>query len=292
MPSFSQMNGERSNRYIRVYGTLLEVLREKGGEGPAREIMREVADRCFKDTPERHRVLRGGENAAEIEVAWARNNLKVAGLIDASTRGVWRLTQKGWETKVESLEEARKIGRYSQITKRLRQEEGSGEDEEEGPETEQESPDLLEVLLHLNPEGFERLCQLVLRRAGFEEVEVTGRSGDGGIDGHGVLQVNELVSFHVLFQCKRYKGTVGPAEIRNFRGAMSGRTDKGIFLTTGDFTREARLEARRDGVPPIELVDGQSLCRLMERLGIGVRPRTIYEVDLSFFEPFGLPSDT
>lgn len=285
--SFSPgMTKDRSDRFLRVYGPLLEMLKEMGGEGPAGEVMRKVADQVFGDSPERARVLKSGGNAAENEVAWARNNLKEAGLIDASTRGVWRLTERGWETRIDSIEDAWRIGNFRDIKLRA----GVDEDEaasEDLPAPEGAGPTLLEVLRLLSPQGFERLCQLVLRRAGFEEVEVTGRSGDGGIDGHGLLQVNELVTFQVLFQCKRYQGTVGPGEIRNFRGAMSGRTDKGIFLTTGSFTNEATKEARREGVPPIELVDGEKLRALMERLQIGVRPRTIYDVDLQFFENYG-----
>jgi restriction system protein len=111
----------------------------------------------------------------------------------------------------------------------------------------------------LPPDGFERLCQRILRESGFQQVVVTGRSGDGGIDGVGVLQMNPFVSFNVLFQCKRYQGAVSPSQIRDFRGAMVGRADKGIIMTTGTFTLDAKKEARRDGVPPIELVDGEAL---------------------------------
>lgn len=145
---------------------------------------------------------------------------------------------------------------------------------------------MIDTIRTLPPTGFERLCQRILRESGFADVTVTGKSGDGGIDGHGVLQINELVSFRVLFQCKRYQGSVGSGEIRNFRGAMSGRTDKGIFITTGSFTSEAQKEAVRDGVPPIELVDEYKLVSLMERLKLGVKPRTVYDVDEDFFAPF------
>jgi restriction system protein len=117
-------------------------------------------------------------------------------------------------------------------------------------------------------------------------VEVTGRSGDGGIDGIGILRVNALVVFKVLFQCKRYRATVGPSAIRDFRGAMQGRADKGIFLTTGTFTVAANEEAGRDGVPPIELVDGDRLVELFEKLELGLVPRTTYDVDPKFFEDF------
>lgn len=134
--------------------------------------------------------------------------------------------------------------------------------------------------------GFERLCQRLLREAGFQQVAVTGRTGDNGIDGHGILELNAFVTFKVLFQCKRYKGSVGTPQIRDFRGAMEGRADKGIILTTGTFTQEARREARRDGARPIELVDGDKLVDMFEKLELGLKPRTVFEVDDAFFEEF------
>lgn len=144
----------------------------------------------------------------------------------------------------------------------------------------------LKLLLDLPPAGFERLCQRLLRESGFVQVVVTGRSGDGGIDGHGTLEVNPLVSFKVLFQCKRYVKSVSPSQVRDFRGAMQGRTDKGIILTTGSFTAEARREAARDGVPPIELVDGSKLMEMFEKLELGLKTVTSFEIDDSFFADF------
>lgn len=265
-----------------MYGPILDALREVGGEAKAREIMRVVADRVLGGTSERDRILKGGENAAENEVAWARNTLREAGLLDGSVRGIWKLTPAGWK-KHFTLEEARAFGKrgITWVQANLREEERKSPFEEE-----ESGPTLLDTLRSLPPKGFELLCQRILREAGFADVTVTGRSGDGGIDGHGVLQINELVSFNVLFQCKRYQGSVGSSEIRNFRGAMSGRTDKGIFLTTGTFTSDAQKEAVRDGVPPIELVDHIKLVSMMERLSIGVKPRTVFDVDEAFFEPF------
>lgn len=145
---------------------------------------------------------------------------------------------------------------------------------------------VIELLRGLPAEGFERLSQRLLREAGFTQVVVTGRSGDGGIDGHGTLQVNPLVSFGVLFQCKRYTGSVSPSQVRDFRGAMSGRTDKGIIITTGTFTAEARREAGRDGVPPIELIDGEKLVEMFKDLEFGLRPAKTYDIDKTFFEEF------
>lgn len=106
---------------------------------------------------------------------------------------------------------------------------------------------------------------------------MTGRTGDGGIDGVGVLRI-QLISFQVLFQCKRYKDTVGASAIRDFRGAMVGRTDKGLFITTGRFTLDAKREATRDGAPPIELIDGEELCELLKQLRIGVTIETVERV--------------
>lgn len=133
---------------------------------------------------------------------------------------------------------------------------------------------LLECLLKMKPPAFERLCQKILKDSGFIKVEVTGRSGDGGIDGIGVLRLN-LLSFHVFFQCKRWKGSVGASVIRDFRGAMVGRADKGLVMTTGTFSTDARREATRDGAPAIDLVDGETLCELLKGLKIGVSTQKI-----------------
>jgi restriction system protein len=138
----------------------------------------------------------------------------------------------------------------------------------------------------LSPAAFERLVQRVLRESGFTHVEVTGRSGDGGIDGRGIARIHGLMSFHVLFQCKRYKGTVGPGEIRDFRGAMVGRADKGLFITTGTFTPAAVKEATRDGAPPIDLIDGGEFAdKLKElRLGVGIEIREVIRVEEAWFD--------
>ena len=149
-------------------------------------------------------------------------------------------------------------------------------------ETTQETwqDELLRVIKNITPEAFERLCQRLLRESGFIHVEVTGRSGDGGIDGKGVVRMGGLLSFHVIFQSKRYKGSVSAAVVRDFRGAMVGRADKGLLITTGTFTRDARTEAQRDGAPPIHLIDGEDLVEKLKLLSIGVevKQRVIEDV--------------
>ena len=146
----------------------------------------------------------------------------------------------------------------------------------------------MDIIRSLSPAGFEKLCQRLLRESGFQQVEVTGRSGDGGIDGKGLLQINPLLSMQVVFQSKRYQAStaVTVSQIRDLRGAMAGRTDKGIFVTTSTFTADARKEALREGVPPIELVDAQKLVMMFEELELGLTPKTVYDVDRKFFEEF------
>ena len=109
-----------------------------------------------------------------------------------------------------------------------------------------------------------------------------------GIDGRGIAKINGILSFHIIFQCKRYKGKVSSKEIRDFRGAMVGRTDKGLFITTGDFTRDAFLEATRDGVQTIDLIDGEKLAEKLKELNLGVKieHREIVTVDEDWFNRF------
>lgn len=239
----------------------------------------------------------------ENQVAWARFYLVRAGYVDSSKRGVWSLTDKGrqakklTETEIDQLikdVQAQSPPRPKDTTpskisaqddKTILSEEESNE---VSPPVEQISyeDELLNIILSLPPAGFERLCQRLLRESGFQEVIVTGKSGDGGIDGIGILQINPFVSFKVLFQSKRYSGSVSASQVRDFRGSMMGRADKGIIITTGTYTADAKREAIRDGVPPIELVDGEKLVSMFEQLELGLNPRTTYDIDYNFFNDF------
>lgn len=214
------------------------------------------------------------------------------GLLDSSKRGVWSLTEKGRAAHL-TPEQAREIFlKWVKIFQEQRRKnkatEPAGEVVAEGSGAVDSDyrADVLVILLELPPAGFERLCQRLLREAGFTQVIVTGSSGDGGIDGYGTLSVNPLVSFKVLFQCKRYTKAVSPSHVRDFRGAMAGRADKGIILTTGSFTAEARREATRDDAHPIELIDSEKLLDMLEQLELGLRPVKTFEVDEPFFKEF------
>jgi restriction system protein len=144
--------------------------------------------------------------------------------------------------------------------------------------------ELLDVILKMSPSAFERLVQRLLRESGFVQVEVTGQSGDGGIDGHGIMRLGGLLSFHVIFQAKRWKGAVSSSQVRDFRGAMVGRADKGLLITTGAFTKDALKEATRDGAPAIDLVDGDQLVEKLKQLSLGVNTKKI-EVEQVSIDP-------
>lgn len=226
------------------------------------------------------------ENAVSQRLGFARSFLKLGGALENSARGVWSLTPLGAglsEDQVARL--PRQVQRDYAKRKTREQAADASSGPESAPAVEEEAAgnwkdQLLSVLQKLDPSAFERLCQRVLREYDFIKVEVTGKSGDGGIDGTGVLRVN-LLSFHVLFQCKRYSGSVGAGAVRDFRGAMVGRTDKGLIITTGTFTADARRGATRDGAPAIDLVDGDALCDLLKDRGLGVTVRMVEEITVN-----------
>jgi restriction system protein len=223
-------------------------------------------------------------------MAWARSFLKLAGFVANPKRGVWVLTEDGRAaTKKSPAELKQTVGaayKSSMAAKKAAQAVDKGEaGQDAGGGAVGWSDLVLQRVQTIDPTAFERLCQRLLRESGFTRVEVSGKSGDGGIDGVGVLRVN-LISFQVLFQCKRWKGSVGSEVVRNFRGAMQGRADKGLIITTGTFTSEARKEATRDGAPAIDLIDGEALCVLMKDLGLGVRVREIRVEEVSVDEEF------
>jgi restriction system protein len=286
------------SRFAKYMNPLLSALRDLGGSARPGEVSDWVAVHLGISDTERSVEHQSGGSRFYNDIAWARFYLVRSGYLEASRRGVWALTEQGRTADVLSGEQISEIIKRvhaaspgtteTQTTEEQLEERVSKEAEEAPPEDVPRGyrERTLEIMQSLPPAGFERLCQRLLRESGFQQVKVTGRSGDGGIDGIGILQVNPFVSFKVLFQCKRWAGAVGSPEVRNFRGAMMGRADKGLILTTGGFTTDAQAEAVRDGASPIELVDGQALVTLLEQLQLGLMPRMTYEVDEKFFDEF------
>ena len=287
---------------------VLRALSELGGSARPREVVERVAKNENVPDDVLDQLNPAGGQRFPNQVHWARFYLADSGYIDRSKHGVWKLTdtgaalppldEKAIDQLIKAVQERIANSKVSgppvapdvpsiKVIESSPTQIGSDDEHNEVLAPDQEDGDyrvrLMHILRSLAPSGFERLCQRLLREAGFEQVTVTGKSNDGGIDGHGILVLNPFVSFRVLFQCKRYVGSVVPGQVPDFRGAMQGRADKGLILTTGTFTVEARREAGRDGAPPIELVDGEKLIGLFEQLELGLRPVTSYEINESFF---------
>jgi restriction system protein len=271
--------------YDNLYNSLIQALKQLGGSGSVSEIEEKVAEILKLSEEDLNEIHRNNTTKFSYRLAWTRNYLKRFGLLENSSRAVWALTPKGKTIDKVNKDDVNKsvkaLDKKSSLT-----EEAAGEESPDKTLIWQE--EYLEQLQALSPGGFERLCQRMLRESGFVQVEVTGRSGDGGIDGRGIIKIGGLLSFHIIFQCKRYIGSVSSQQIRDFRGAMVGRADKGLFITTGTFTRDARQEATRDGAPPVDLIDGEGLVDKMRELKLGVRVETeeVVEVDRDWFRAF------
>lgn len=251
----------------------LQALKELGGSATIEELNRKIIE-ITGLTDEQLEVLhdpeKGWKSEVEYRMAWTRTYLKKYGLLENSSRGVWALTPKG--RTIESVD-PKEVSRY--VREKIRQEKISKVDEDEPEEEINWRDELLETLLNMDPSSFERLIQRMLREAGFIQVQVTGRTGDGGIDGNGIMRLAGMLSFQVIFQCKRYKGSVNVSQVRDFRGAMVGRADKGLLITTGNFTNDAMKETTRDGAPAIDLIDGDTLMDRLKELGLGVKTEKI-----------------
>jgi restriction system protein len=272
--------------YDQLMNPLLSALRKLGGSASIDEMYEEVVEeQGFSE--EALAVLQNPEKTNQTKIgyrlAWARTYLKKVGYLENSARGVWAITEKA--RSVDSIDPKAVVSQVRQ------NDELSQRDSKDDFErvVDSEKPD--EVLvwrerLHkllideMSPDAFERLTQRMLRESGFIHVEVTGRTGDGGIDGKGIARINGLMSFHIAFQCKKYKGSVGAPEIRDFRGATVGRADRGLFITTGSFTKAAIEEANRDGVAPIDLIDGDQLADKLKELSLGVKTELVEKVSV------------
>jgi len=271
---------------------------ELGGSASISEMVETVIKR-ENFTDEQQAVLHndGPETEIGYRLAWARTYLKGMGMLTNSARGVWALTDDAVSllTDPDAKEEQQRgkvrslwSGYVVELRKGRKKTPLKADDAEDAVPVGEAGwkEQLLDQMMTIPPDSFERLTQRLLREADFDSVNVTGKSGDGGIDGLGVYRLG-LVSFPVFFQCKRYRGSVGAGAVRDFRGAMTGRGDKGLLITTGTFTVDAKREATRDGAPPIDLIDGDRLCELLKRYDLGVRTdiRTVEEIhiDSTFF---------
>ena len=275
-------------KYDDLFNPLLQAVRNLGGSASVAEQEDEVATILKLTDAEVSEIHRGNRTKLSYRLAWARNYLKRYGALDNSSRGVWALTSEGQKHQTLNKDLVKKF------VQSLDRDVVGGGNETDHVDVSDELKDidwedkLLAVVKAMQPDAFERLCQRLLRESGFIQVEVTGKTNDGGIDGKGVVRIGGLLSFHVIFQCKRYQGSVSSPLVRDFRGAMVGRADKGLLITTGTFTEDARTEAQRDGAPPIDLIDGEALVEKLKelRIGVQIKERIVEEVliDEAYFQ--------
>lgn len=283
--------------FIRWFGPLLDALRDLGDSGRPREVSARIAKNLSLPDELLDQTLKSGGSKFHNQVAWARQYLVWEGLLDSSKHGTWTLTEKGRNTHLDDKESRDVFLKWVSIHAENRKQKKEAQEAEEEmlmpgapseDSTQEEKLDLINTLRSISPSGFEKVCRELLRESGFQNVEVTGGSADGGIDGYGTLEINPFVSFRVLFQCKRYaKGNlVSRAQVGDFRNTMLGRAEKGIIITTSGFSNSAIEEANREGAPQVELVDGDKLVEMFEKVELGLEKRTVYDVDPAYFEKF------
>ncbi len=253
----------------------IAALKALGGSGTVEEINAkavEIANLSSEQLEVLHNPDKGGQTEVEYRLAWARTYLKKCNILENSVRGVWALSPEGKQLDQVNPKEIKRFVREQRLRAQANEPEDSLEEENVDLRWQEE---LLDILVNMDTSAFEQLIKYLLRAAGFTQVEVTGRSGDGGVDGKEIMRLGGLLSFHVIFQCKRYRGSVGAGQIRDFRGAMVGRADKGLLVTTGSFTPDATKEANRDGAPPIDLINGEQLIDKLKELNLGVKTEIV-----------------
>lgn len=297
------MAKQKRSEFIKWMGPILDSLRALGGSGTPKEVTeRIITDKQISEEKLNEKIS-SGMFRFQNQVYWGRQYLVWEGLLESTKKGVWKLSEKGYTTHLSEddshklflkwvgIHTARRKQQKEQIVSGDKAVEVSVDDidiEEVAASKLGYKQELLAILRNLKPVNFEKFSLLLLRENDFEDLKLTGGSKDDGIDGFGILRVNPFVSFRVLFQCKRYAedNKVKRTQIADFRNAMLGRADKGIFITTSFFTKEAEYEATRDGVPPIELVDADKLVEMISKTELGLKPVTTYEVDHEFFQQY------
>ena len=290
----------RVPRYTQLIVPTFEALKALGGSGKNDEILDQIITALEIPDEVADIQHKGRTNKSELsyQADWARTYLRIYGIIENSARSVWSIMPD--YVSAPEIDAKTIVDTVKKETKKRRSEKkqtvGSGENdkpEDDDPTNDySEYPDelkpwreqLADILQNMDPYGFERLAQRVLRECGFSQVEVTKKSGDGGIDGTGKLKINGIFSFNVAFQCKRYSGLVGAPAIRDFRGSLTTNIEKGVLITTGSFSKAAREEAASPGKQQIDLVDGEDFINMIAEYGIGVKEVKTYEIDENFFK--------
>jgi restriction system protein len=290
--------------FMKYFGPVLDAVKENDASARPKEVYDWIIANCNVPEEELEKTNKNGRSNFENKIAFARFYLVKAGYLDGDTRGVWALTEKG---RAASIDRHLAMEIFDDVQARFRKRADAPipDPDEDAPDDDaiiradaneedaylnlSEAQEQISLALHsMTSKGFEEFCARILRTLGFENVTIRGGTGDGGIDGFGELLVNRFMRTKVAFQCKKYGdgSSVGPEKIRDFRGAIAGRVDRGVFLTTSRFTKAASEEARRDNATPIELVDLPRLIDIVIEERIGVTERRSIKVDAGFFAQY------
>ena len=264
---------------------LLEGLRQLGGSAPKSDVVDKVAELLQLTDEQRNVLTNRGQPVFDDELSWARWILDKSGLIDGSQRGIWQLTDKGWATK--TIDKDQIIATKERYLQEQRQTKRAGKStaqkarSQAPPDTPDWKSDLIARMRTLTPYQFELMSRNLLQKLGLKDVKVTQKSNDGGIDGYGIVKIAGIVGFKMAFQCKRYQGSISPKDIQAFRGAVTDKVEKYLFITTGTFTAQAKREAERLF---IDLLDGDELAERMADAKAGVKNQLV--VDETYFRKF------
>ena len=286
-----------SFRYVvsQLVMPLIEALNKLGGSGHKEEVYNTVIDMMTASGVLIDGISPSEHGSIKRRIRKARFYLSKEGYITTSNRGIWILTEKGRHAKFSDSEADDYVFQFQSAFRKTEvdQEAQSIGEEDNEPDNELDNEssirkNLLRVLRELSPTAFEHVCARLLRELGFEQVTVTQRSHDGGIDGEGLLSINPLISLKVVIQCKRYKGAVSREQVSDFENRAFKTADKGIFITTGYFSSDAKKEAMNSGKQFIELIDGEKLVDLFIEAQLGVKAKEIivYEIDHDFFQKY------
>lgn len=271
-------------KYSELITVTYSAIRALGGSGKNDEINEKAAELLSlpDEVTEVPHLNSSSLSELNYRLAWARTFLKKHGSIDNSARGVWAVTPE--YSNIEAVDGAAIEKAHHKSNTGLKSTTADPDPDDIPEEIRPWRKKLYDILVSMDPYGFERLTQRVLRECGFTQVEVTRKSGDGGIDGTGKLRINGIFSFNIAFQCKRYQGVVSSGDIRDFRGSLTTNIEKGVFITTGSFSKTALEEASSPGKQQIDLIDGEEFITKLAEFGIGVKEIKDYEIDEEFFQ--------
>ena len=284
-------------KFNETFVPILEILSD-GKIIRHRELLKQVEDKYYSDLPKEllDKKTKSGDPLIRNRIAWGKSYLKKGGFVHYPERGMVQITQKGKEASTKKIElkdvESDFLSFYAEEkTKRTDNNEIKGSSPQDLIDSgfsvieSQIKSDLLERLKEIDPYYFEKVILILLKKMGYGDFIETSKSSDGGIDG--VINEDKLGLEKIYIQAKRYnENKVREKDIRNFIGAMSGDTNKGVFVTTSSFDNAA-IKKAHDAHHSIILIDGNKLADLMYQYGVGVQVSNVYEVkevDEDFFE--------